>query len=55
MIEAMDAGAVLEFTPEQTKRNTLSMYASILGKRMGREYKCRTIKSRGVYQITREA
>lgn len=55
MIEAMEAGQTLEFTPTQTSRSTLSMYACVLGKELGREYYCRTIKGRGVYQITREA
>lgn len=55
MIKAMEAGQTLEFSPSQTSRTTLSMYACILGKELGREYYCRTIKGRGVYQITREA
>jgi len=55
MIEAMEVGQTLEFYPNQATSAGLSYYASRLSKKLGREYRSRTIKSRGIYQITREA
>lgn len=55
MIEAMEKGQTLEFSPSDVRRETLSYYASTLGKELGRRYFCQTIRSCNVYQITREA
>ena len=55
MIEAMEVGDNLEFYPHEATSAGLSYYASRLSKKLGREYHCRTVKARGIYQITREA
>lgn len=54
-ILALDLGQIIEFTPEEVAVNTLRHYASNLGKKHGREFHLRTVRSRGVYVISREA
>lgn len=54
-ILAIDPGQRIEFTWESVSVNTLRHYASNLGKKHGREFHLRTVRSRGVYVISREA
>jgi hypothetical protein len=55
-ILAMEPGEAMEFPiGGEITRRTVCYYASYLGKLYGREYHMRTIKSRGVYVIFREA
>lgn len=51
----MEAGTSIEFSPDRISKSTLHFHIWKLGKKYGREYHLRTIKSRGTYQITREA
>lgn len=55
MIEAMQVGEKLEFSPTQATYGGLTYYTCRLSKKLGREYHFRTVRGRGVYQITREA
>ena len=54
-IIAMAPGTSLEFGFDEIALQSVRYYASVLGKTMGREYHTRTVKSRNVYVITREA
>ena len=55
-IIAMEPGTQMEFPiGGEISRRTVCYYASHLSKLFGREYHMRTVKSRGVYVIFREA
>lgn len=54
IIEEMEAGTSIEFSPDRISKSTLHFHIWKLGKKYGREYHLRTIKSRNTYQITRE-
>jgi hypothetical protein len=52
----MEPGQQMEFPiGGEISRRTVCYYASHLSKLFGREYHMRTVKSRGVYVIVREA
>lgn len=51
----MEIGQALEFSTCDLTMSSLSYYASRLGKRLGRQYMCRSNKESGVSIIRRVA
>lgn len=51
----MEPGTSIEFPFGDIERKSVCYYVSHLGKTLGREYHMRTVRSRSVYVITREA
>jgi len=49
----MEIGQTLEFSVSDLSMSSLSYYASRLGKKLGREYKCRHNRERGISTIKR--
>ena len=54
-IEGMEIGQMLEFASTDLAMSSLSYYASRLGKLLGRQYMCRSDRSRGISTIRRVA
>ena len=51
----MEIGQMLEFASSDLAMSSLSYYASRLGKLLGRQYMCRSDRSRGISTIRRVA